>query len=905
MSRHVDAIASRMSLRAPQRRALELLDGVMALPRQEGPAGDQVGAIKRLPGAAPSFAEFERSFPNLCFALATGVGKTRLMGAFIAYLHAAHGVRNFLILAPNLTIYSKLVQDFTAHTAKYVFQGIADFAVRPPAIITGDDFEAAVPRLGLDGAAQTVLHDVPVRINIFNIAKIAMGAKQRENKTLARVRRLSEYLGQSYFEFLAEQQDLVVIMDEAHRYRADASMRTIEELRPMLGLELTATPQLETGGRPTRFKNVILDYPLAAAMRDGFVKEPAAATRANLSVAGMPVAQLERLKLEDGVRVHEETKVALQTYAINEGKPRVKPFMLVIARDTTHASELVELLQSPSFFDGRYAGKVIEVHSGQSGAERDEVVQQLLTVERPDNPVEIVVHVNMLKEGWDVTNLYTIVPLRAADSRTLVEQSIGRGLRLPYGKRVGVPAVDRLTIVAHEHFESIVEEAQKGGYTFSEVRIGEDVATGTTRTEVVAPMIDRVLGLGGEPDDTNEPAPPAGVAFTPEQRAAAESTLEVIRCEGARILRDLGLAGHTNELLRPEVQARITSTVAEKAGGRQLTLVGDDQTTRLAEVVQRVTELYLERGIAIPRVLVVAQGAKSGFRSFTLDLSSVRFSPVGTEIKVRHLNSTYEERFGVRGGEHEEQRLEDYVLAPLISYDDVDYEENADVLYGLASQVVAHLRGYLASDDEVRNVLQFHQRQLGELVYAQMRAHRWEEATAYDVKVSHGFNDLRPQAYTVLVDDQVRDFRTPVDDKLAIRGMLFTGFQRCLFPRVKFDSDSERRFAMLLETDASVTKWSKPGSRSFQIRYTADADYEPDFVVETASEKLLCEVKRADQLQDSVVRQKANAARTWCEHAAAFEREHNGKPWRYVLVPHDAIQHSATLAGLVAAGGGF
>jgi hypothetical protein len=49
---------------------------------------------------------------------------------------------NFLILAPNLTIYSKLVQDFTAHTAKYVFQGIADFAVRPPAIITGDDFEA-------------------------------------------------------------------------------------------------------------------------------------------------------------------------------------------------------------------------------------------------------------------------------------------------------------------------------------------------------------------------------------------------------------------------------------------------------------------------------------------------------------------------------------------------------------------------------------------------------------------------------------------------------------------------------------------------------------------------------------------------------------------------------------------
>ena len=72
-----------------------------------------------------------------------------------------------------------------------------------------------------------------------------------------------------------------------------------------------------------------------------------------------------------------------------------------------------------------------QVHSNIRGEEQDDVVQQLRTVEHVDNPVEIVTHVNMLKEGWDVTNLYTIVPLRAANSRTLVEQSIGRGLRLP------------------------------------------------------------------------------------------------------------------------------------------------------------------------------------------------------------------------------------------------------------------------------------------------------------------------------------------------------------------------------------------------------------------------------------------------------------------------------------------
>ncbi len=86
----------------------------------------------------------------------------------------------------------------------------------------------------------------------------------------------------------------------------------------------------------------------------------------------------------------------------------------------------------------------LAVHSQQKGIEKDENIQALLSIKDPENPVEIVIHVNMLKEGWDVTNLYTIVPLRAANSKTLVEQSIGRGLRLPYGKRTGVAAVDRL-----------------------------------------------------------------------------------------------------------------------------------------------------------------------------------------------------------------------------------------------------------------------------------------------------------------------------------------------------------------------------------------------------------------------------------------------------------------------------
>ena len=105
----------------------------------------------------------------------------------------------------------------------------------------------------------------------------------------------------------------------------------------------------------------------------------------------------------------------------------------------------------------------MQIHSQQKGAEKDENIAQLLTLEDPNNKIEIVIHVNMLKEGWDVTNLYTIIPLRTATSTTLREQTIGRGLRLPYGTRTGDPKIDKLTIIAHDKFQEILEEAQKEG----------------------------------------------------------------------------------------------------------------------------------------------------------------------------------------------------------------------------------------------------------------------------------------------------------------------------------------------------------------------------------------------------------------------------------------------------------
>lgn len=176
------------------------------------------------------------------------------MGAFISYLYLEKGIKHFFVLAPNLTIYNKLIKDFTPNTSKYVFRGIAEFATNPAEIITGDNYESG------RGVRESLLFGSDVHINIFNISKInseVRGGKQ------PRIKRLSEYVGQIYFEYLANLQDLVLLMDESHRYRATAGVRVLNELKPILGLELTATPQVKldaTKAQPSKTSSTAIPW---------------------------------------------------------------------------------------------------------------------------------------------------------------------------------------------------------------------------------------------------------------------------------------------------------------------------------------------------------------------------------------------------------------------------------------------------------------------------------------------------------------------------------------------------------------------------------------------------------------------------------------------------------------------
>lgn len=880
MSRHVNAISARLSLRDPQRESLEILARISELLplSKEYDLPELLEAIK---AEFPSVEDFEREFPSLCFALATGVGKTRLMGAFISYLHIAKGIKHFFVLAPNLTIYNKLIDDFTPNHPKYVFQGVAEFAQNPPEIITGDNYES-----GRGTRVQDMYAGISV--NIFNISKI--NSEVRGGKA-PRIKRLSEYIGESYFDYLAGLDDLVLLMDESHRYRASAGVRAINELNPVLGLELTATPQVEQGTRSTPFKNVIYSYPLSNALQDGYVKEPAVATRENFDADNYTEEQLERLKLEDGVRIHESAKVELEVFARQNDWSLIKPFMLVVAQDTNHANEIVSIIQNDNFFEGRYKERVITVHSRQRGEEADETVARLLAVEDPNEPTEIVVHVNKLKEGWDVTNLYTIVPLRAGRSRTLVEQSIGRGLRLPYGERVGVPAVDRVTIVAHDMFQAIIDEANNPNSIIrTGVVIGRDIPEGGKKAITVPPEIVEQVSV--KLDDGKEQER----LFTTEaEQRVANATIEVIKKYEA--------LPSSSKLNQRDVQESIIKDVLEYITPVQPDMEGmEEEAPDVPAIVARATELYIEKTIDIPRIIIVPKGDVScGFNDFDLDVSSVSLQPVDDDILIEHLRTHERERLSDGSGVVVEDRPENYLVRVLMDFDDISYDDHAELLYKLSGQVVEHLGSYLSDEDAVTNVLQYHQQQLGELIHTQMQDHYWEKATDYEAQVSKGFMTPRLSNYSIPNSENIRPFRDPVEDRQNIRGMLFNGFSRCLYPTQRFHSDSERRFAILLEDEQGDLKWFKPAEGHFRIYVSQKvAEYEPDFVVETADAKYLCEPKAAKDVENEDVLAKARAAYEWCRHATEHEQANGGKPWSYLLIPHDAIKATSTLQGLVA-----
>jgi type III restriction enzyme len=391
-------------------------------------------------------------------------------------------------------------------------------------------------------------------------------------------------------------------------------------------------------------------------------------------------------------------------------------------------------------------------------------------------------------------------------------------------------------------------------------------------------------------------AAPMPVFTTAASIRAARMVMEVIGTYEVR--RDL--VPTSSALLKPEVQSAILAEVTERLKPVQGELLaGADEAMRsldLSAVVAKTTEIIVQQTIDIPRITVVPSGeVTTGFHPFKLG-SLPNFQPgqreiVGQELRTNH-QFTMSRKAGIR-----EQRFEDYIVKVLIGFDDIDYFTQAELLYDLAGQAVAHYKAQNYSENELHEVFDTYGAELARLIRAEMMAHFWEEATEYEVQVSRGFTELKACNYTATAGQTTHHFRETVTDLGRIKQMLFKGFARCLYPLQKFDSDTERRFAIILERDA--LRWLKPAKGQFQIYYKLGAEqpeYIPDFVAETDTAIFMVETKARTDINTQEVKAKAAAAARWCAQASAYAAEVGSKPWRYLLVPHDEIRESLRLS---------
>ena len=141
-----------------------------------------------------------------------------------------------------------------------------------------------------------------------------------------------------------------------------------------------------------------------------------------------------------------------------------------------------------------------------------------------------------------------------------------------------------------------------------------------------------------------------------------------------------------------------------------------------------------------------------------------------------------------RGG-IEEARLEDYVVSGLVDFDDVSYDDHADLLYDLAGQTVQHFRSYL-SEDETRKVLRCLPEAIAQFIHAQMQEHYWEEAAGYEVVDQQGFHRAEAERLHRFGGRAGARFPSVAADKSNMAKYLFGGFARCLYPVQKFQSDA-------------------------------------------------------------------------------------------------------------------
>lgn len=452
-----------------------------------------------------SSSMFDESWRRFVVKMATGAGKTKVLSLVLAwsYFHKLYEdnsdlSRNFLVIAPNIIVLDRIYKDF---------EGLRIFFEDP-----------VLPNNGFDGRNwsedfQLTLHlqdDVRVTNPVGNIfltnihriysgSDIAVGPDDDNTMDYFFGKRPTGATTDSNVDLgdiVRDIEELAVLNDEAHHVHDSklAWFKSIQDIHNRLNqkgsqlafqVDVTATPKHSNGAI---FVQTIADYPLVEAISQNVVKHPVLPDPASRAKLAERTSAKYTEKHADYINlgVLEWRKA----YAEHE-KVGKKAILFVMTDDTKNCDDVAEYLESvyPDLkgavlvIHTKNNGEISESNSGKSKEELDKLRALSNNIDSPDSPYKAIVSVLMLKEGWDVRNVTTIVGLRAYSSKDsiLPEQTLGRGLRKMYPGRVE----EYVSVVGTDAFMDFVESIQAEGVILERKPMGEG-------TEVKAPLVVEV-----------------------------------------------------------------------------------------------------------------------------------------------------------------------------------------------------------------------------------------------------------------------------------------------------------------------------------------------------------------------------------------------------------------------------
>lgn len=779
-------------------------------------------------------------------SLATGVGKTYLMAAFIEYLRC-QGVSNVLIVTPGKIIQAKTVQNFAPGSNKYI-----EGSPAPPDIVVPDNYTEWVARL--NGSTMFSFgQENPILLFIFNIQQLIAPINidgQTYGSTQDAIRRRPRKFNENagvLFDYLKDLDDLVVIADESHLYSESAAAfnSAFKELEPAATIGLTASAMTDD--------HIIYNYPLYQAIKDKYVKAPVLAFRKD----GYDTSQeSEEQQLQDALQLREIKQRYYDEYSQQHNLNHVNAVVFVVCQDVNHAAQVAELLRSPRFFNRELA--VLQVDSKHD----DEVTNRLLdNLDKPDSPVRAVVSVNKLKEGWDVKNIGVIVTLRAMASEVLTEQTMGRGLRLPFGRYTGLLQIDQLDIIAHQSFEELLstekvlqqfglEEAvsgeQRNQLNRSIKHLGDDDELNTESES----SEDDAMAISDDTSTDDSDGPSMIPPETPPSvsiRPIPESGFDANNFETITIQRNPQFA--KVEYLFPvtrinEVQPDIS--------------VADIDKFELERAAKRVTSTG---DILIRKEIIASLGKGIGVQdteSAEVTSKSISEKDVSTALTRLIMNSQI-----IPVTEENKILIRDYLVKTFI--DTVDFDEWT-------------VKSLASAENELQNLVKNFANEI-------LRGKKEKtEIIASKMPVKD-----------VLNVPSGKKIHEPITSRSEfVRGRYYGGWFKSLFEAESFDSYSgEYLLAKLLNTSPNIEWWHRLHSKDNAfIYYNAKDRYFPDFVAKDKDGVFwIIEGKHEAGKNDSIVQAKKKAAEAVIIRLLG-QPDFKGQKWGYLIAYENDVQSS-------------